>query len=387
MLTNMNVTQEVKKDRFHFLDGVRAIASVLIVIHHSFSSEISKTLARHGMPYLGNSIGFFTQSGVALFFVLSGVVLLRPYLRGQRTLNAGDYFLRRLKRIYPPYFVALIFGYLVVYTIKQGPHTFYSDVWKWADLSFLRLAKMTLIVNFTDFYYNLAWWSLQIEVVFYMLVPLLIPMFRGGQKLNLVKVFVTLFVVLGLSYALQMFMERYHPELYSNLKLRLTIYRFIDYPVCFLLGIYLAKFDFEKYVGRVFMALGVALILVAHNYLPMVNCGYGFVYAGLIVVAFKSKALQRMLDNPLMIWLGERSYSLFLVHFSVFYLVDYCCSLVFHSRLMYGIASRAIGIPLALFCAMLLFSFVERRTARGLVTDKIFWPWQLGRLKKEQISD
>ena len=383
----MNGNQEVKKERFHFLDGVRAIASLLIVIHHSVTSEVSKTFVRHGMPYLGHSIAHFTQSGVSLFFVLSGVVLLRPYLRGQRKLDVGDYFIRRFKRIYPPYFVALIFGFLVLTVVKSGPHTFYSDVWKWADMSFIQLARETLIISFVDFYYNLAWWSLQIEVAFYVLVPLLILVFRGRQKLNLTSIFISLLATLLLSYLLQMGMEHYAPRYYSNIKIRLTFFRFIDYPVCFLLGIYLAKFDFEKYVGRVFMLMGVALILIAHDYLPMVNCGYGFIYAGLIVMVFKSKSLQRFLDNPLMIWLGERSYSLFLVHFSVFYLVDYGCSLVFHSRLIYGIASRSIGIPLAFFCAMLLFSFVERRTARGLVTDKIFWPWQVRKLKADELKD
>jgi hypothetical protein len=48
---------------------------------------------------------------------------------------------------------------------------------------------------------------------------------------------------------------------------------------------------------------------------------------------------------------------------------------------MYGLLTRAIGVPLALFFAMLLFYFVERRQARGLMTDKAFWPWQVKKLK------
>ncbi len=85
-----------------------------------------------------------------------------------------------------------------------------------------------------------------------------------------------------------------------------------------------------------------------------------------------------------MIWFGERSYSIFLVHFSVFYLVDNFVSHFTPERnAMYGILTRAIGVPLALFCAMLLFHFVERRQAKGLMTDTKFWPWQVRGMKIE----
>jgi hypothetical protein len=40
----------------------------------------------------------------------------------------------------------------------------------------------------------------------------------------------------------------------------------------------------------------------------------------------------------------------------------------------YGLATRLIGLPLALLMAMLLFHFVERRFARGLVSAEHFWP-------------
>jgi len=40
----------------------------------------------------------------------------------------------------------------------------------------------------------------------------------------------------------------------------------------------------------------------------------------------------------------------------------------------YFVLSRAFGLPLALFSAMLLFHFVERRFARNLLTANEFWP-------------
>src|SRR4051812_7514494 len=110
-----------KQERFHFLDGLRGIAASMIVIHHAFTSNIARFITQHGIPFLGDFLLFFTQSGVDLFFVLSGVVLLRPYLRKQRKFKVVDYFNRRIKRIYPPYFFALLFAAFVVWVNNTFP--------------------------------------------------------------------------------------------------------------------------------------------------------------------------------------------------------------------------------------------------------------------------
>ncbi len=377
----MNNAQASTKDRFHFLDGLRAIASILVLIHHSLSSGITKYLHSINFSRLGDFIYFFTQSGVALFFVLSGVVLLRPYMRNQREFKALEYFYRRIKRIYPPYFVALIFGYLVIVLIKSGPHTYYSDIWKWSDTSLIAFLKQSIIVNFNSQYYNLAWWSLQIEVVFYILVPAFVFVFSFNKNYNIARISLVLLTTMIVSYSLQLFLSNNYPQFYSNNSVSLNVYRFIDYPICFILGIYLAKFDFDNYVGSAFSILGLILIFGSKTYVPLINSGYGFLYAGIIIFAFKSVKIRSFLDTPIMIWLGERSYSLFLIHFSVFYLVDYCCSLFIPDRnIYYGFFTRSIGIVLAFFCAILLFNFIERKQARGLITDKIFWPWNIKKL-------
>ena len=86
------------KERFHFLDGLRGIASIMVLCHHSVTSNIVKFINYIKIPFLGEYFTNFTQSGVDLFFVLSGVVLLRPYLRKQREFRTGPYFKRRFWR-------------------------------------------------------------------------------------------------------------------------------------------------------------------------------------------------------------------------------------------------------------------------------------------------
>jgi peptidoglycan/LPS O-acetylase OafA/YrhL len=368
-------------ERFHFLDGLRGLAASMIVIHHAFTANIVKLLNHARLPALGFYFKYFTQSGVELFFVLSGVVLLRPYLRMQKEFKIGNYFFRRIKRIYPPYFIALLFAYFVVWLIRAYPD-WYSNVWQWADLSMKQLISQTVIINFDGYYYNLAWWSLGIELLFYILVPLCIFIFPGSDKVNNTGMWIMLFVTLIVSTLLQLWLTRYYPQLYNYKHLVPDIYQSVCYPVCFLLGILLAAKDFNNKVAISFIVPGALLVIASICYLPLVNPGYGFLYAGLIIFAFSKQSLNFFLSKPLMIWLGERSYSLFLIHFSVFYLTDDMMAHFTPERnAWYGIITRLAGIPVALFAAMLLFNFVEKKQARGLVTGNIFWPWQVGKLK------
>jgi len=384
----MHVTKDNSKERLHFLDGFRAIASILVVLHHSISSFIDKVLQSMHLPYLGIMFENFTQSGVPLFFVLSGIVLLKPYIRKQRKFETGKYFVRRFKRIYPAYLGALIFGYIIIVIIKSGPQTFYSNIWRWTNVHYTELLRQMMIINLSGNFYNFAWWSLQIEVVFYVLVPVFLVLFSFKKQLNFSYVLLVTIVVTLLSFGVQFFLSAYYPNVYNNDSRILSVYRFIDYPVCFVLGSYLSKFDFKSSAGSIFMIIGSVMILASYYYFPLCSAGYGFFYAGIIIKAFNSAKIRSWLDRPIMIWLGERSYSLFLTHFSAFYLTDYIVSIFSDDRgSFYGIVSRVIGYPLALLFAMLLFYFVERKQARGLVTDKIFWPWQLKRLKNELLDN
>ncbi|MCW3124060.1 MAG: acyltransferase [Flavipsychrobacter sp.] len=368
-----------KQERFHFLDGLRGIASLMIVFHHAFTANIVKLLIYLKLPAPGYYLAYFTQSGVELFFVLSGIVLLRPYLRKMRDFKIGTYFLRRAKRILPPYWAALIIGAFVSMYINAFP-TWYSKMVFHLYFQLDEILKEALIINFNGEYYNLAWWSLGIEILFYLLVPVFLFIFPSYHKLNNVRVTVMITVTIALSLALQLFLTRYYPHLYDSGHVVSNIYQSVCYPVCFLMGMLLAAKDFDKKAAQAFIISGIALILISWFYIPIVHSGFGLLYAGIIILSFKVESFRRWLSRPLMIWIGERSYSIFLIHFSMFYLTDNFVAQFTSRGAAYGILSRAIGVPLAIFVAMLLFHFVERRQAHGLVTGHIFWPWQVKKL-------
>ena len=74
-------------------------------------------------------------------------------------------------------------------------------------------------------------------------------------------------------------------------------------------------------------------------------------------------------------FLGERSYSLFLTHYSVIEITCWLTSMTVGGKgAAYFIATRLIAVSLSMLTAMALFRYVERYFATGLVTGDDFWP-------------
>jgi peptidoglycan/LPS O-acetylase OafA/YrhL len=359
-------------ERFHQLDGLRAVAVGIVMIHHAFTGPVANALRateRPGLIYLADLLHAITGSGVELFFVLSGVVLLRPYVRGLRPFKPGTYFLRRIERLWPPYLVVLALEALVTYVATTWPTTL-SRGDRGFGFSLVDLARQLPIVNFGSPFWNMAWWSLSVEVLFYLCVPVVLPLFIW-REMNRVLLVVLAVLLWAGGIAVQRSLDDQHVMWYDSFQ-KLAVY-----SLCFLTGIAIAKFDWHARVGWALVGAGLMYLLAAIAY-PAMNFhnGFALLYGGLVMLAFVPQSLwKRALGRDLMVWVGERSYSLFLIHFTMFFAVNYAVSwLLVEKDWVYFLATRTFGIPLAVLGAMVLFQLVERRFARNLVTANQFWP-------------
>src|SRR5690349_15372888 len=97
-----------KAERFRFIDGLRGIAAVAVVLYH-WSGSIN------GLPGATVVPAFLQQSlqtlwtGVEIFFVISGFVIAHS-IHGQRITPRflGRFALRRSIRLDPPYWLAVV---------------------------------------------------------------------------------------------------------------------------------------------------------------------------------------------------------------------------------------------------------------------------------------
>jgi peptidoglycan/LPS O-acetylase OafA/YrhL len=119
----------------------------------------------------------FGQGGVAIFFVVSGFCI---HLSHERSKNKSFnvFFARRFFRIYPPYFVALIFFVLFLRSTKLNFHSGH-------DLAqfFIHLLLVHNLGGFSFSGISPSFWSIAVEAQLYLLYPLLLLLVgRWGWK-------------------------------------------------------------------------------------------------------------------------------------------------------------------------------------------------------------
>jgi len=162
------------------LDGLRFVAILFVFLYH-----VSGDVIRHALPLdpTPSSVAYVLLGrlniGVPLFFAISGMILGLPFARywlhtGPR-VSLKRYFLRRVTRLEPPYLIAMILFFVLKYVGHRGtigemlPHLAASLVYLHG---FIYREFSTI---------NGVAWSLEVEVQFYILAPLLAVVFAIGN--------------------------------------------------------------------------------------------------------------------------------------------------------------------------------------------------------------
>ncbi|SEO62702.1 acyltransferase [Paenibacillus sp. OV219] len=151
------------------LDSLRGIASMSVVLYHSAS--LLGIMA--ALPWLYHSplqILLAGHQAVIFFFLLSGFVLALPFAEG-KSRGYGNFMLRRLIRLYPPYIVSLAFGLILRLLCYRVP---INDLWSrpigWVPI----LQHVFMIDQFHQQYFNPVVWSLVMEMRIALLFPFII---------------------------------------------------------------------------------------------------------------------------------------------------------------------------------------------------------------------
>ncbi|HEX7165784.1 MAG TPA: acyltransferase [Acidimicrobiales bacterium] len=180
-------------ERFPCFDGLRAIAAVAVLVTHvSFITTANRVA---GGSYLAR-----LDSGVAIFFVISGFLLYRPRIvaafGGRPAPRTASYLYRRALRIYPAYWVAAI---AIALGFGVKPWTGVADAL--AHLGLVHIYDEDTVVSGPI---SQAW-SLGTEVTFYAALPLLggIAMWvarRTARRLGPQLVFVAAIYLSSIAY-------------------------------------------------------------------------------------------------------------------------------------------------------------------------------------------
>jgi len=156
--------------RTNNLDCLRLLlASIVVLFHVSALSDLPafEVLGKYCNPHFA----------VKSFFVISGLLIYRSYIQSSTT---ASYFEKRARRIYPAYFTTIIVAAVALFLLSNLPGSRYFGYgfWKYlgANLLFLNFLAPTLPGVFTSnavSAVNGALWTLKIEVIFYLFVPVM----------------------------------------------------------------------------------------------------------------------------------------------------------------------------------------------------------------------
>jgi peptidoglycan/LPS O-acetylase OafA/YrhL len=159
-----------KAERVASLTGIRAVAALWVMMTHA-----AYTTGKYPQGYIG-LVYSRMEIGVPIFFVLSGFLLFAPWVKaaaaGNPPPSVRRYAWHRVRRIMPAYVVTVLVAYLIYHFRTAGPNPGHT----WEGL----FRNLTLTQIYTDSYlYSFLhqgltqMWSLAVEVAFYVVLPLL----------------------------------------------------------------------------------------------------------------------------------------------------------------------------------------------------------------------
>jgi peptidoglycan/LPS O-acetylase OafA/YrhL len=176
-----DVTHSRRVEPTPSLTGMRALAALLVISTHA---AFGTGMLSHG--YLGLVLARL-EIGVQIFFVLSGFLLFRPWVRAAAGASApplvSRYAWQRVRRIMPAYVTTVLAVYLIYQFRTVGPNP--GHTW-WGLIQHLTLTQIYSDQYIFVLHQGLTQtWSLAVEVAFYTALPvlayLLLAVLCGGR--------------------------------------------------------------------------------------------------------------------------------------------------------------------------------------------------------------
>lgn len=179
------------------LDGIRAIAALMVLFFHFFITATDGSAVVHFI----SKVAVFGQTGVSLFFVLSGFLITRILLSTRASANFfSAFYLRRLLRIFPLYYFYLVLFYFVVPFLTQTDFISWGQqFWYWFYLQGFPMTFHWAHAGPDHF------WSLGVEEHFYLFWPLLIYFIQPRYLLSVILLLIVLAFCLRIIFVQQSF--------------------------------------------------------------------------------------------------------------------------------------------------------------------------------------
>jgi peptidoglycan/LPS O-acetylase OafA/YrhL len=376
--TSILAGQSNEKIYLGFLDGLRAIAALYVVIHHALLTTIKwpdyfNSIPSLNLRQLANCF-MFGHYSVDVFIVLSGFCLMLPVIRCKKTpyIETWTFFKKRIRRIVPTYYLALVLTLTLIW-LFIGQKT--GNLWDMTlpiDLRYLPIHLLLLqdILYETSAKINYSFWSISVECRIYLFFPILIFLWRRIGAVT------TTFLSVIFSYLLLYFIQRTplntSPWGVSPHYLGLFAMGMLGAGICFSDNTRLLKF-YRKVPTRE-ISLGSVVIVTLFSlfwlkypqytkYFSLISLFTGILVVSLLITLTQNKHfwLTKILSWKPIVFIGTFAYSIYLLHAPLLQLLwQYGIHPMNLEPMTDFLILVIIGIPIILVISYLFFLICER---------------------------
>ena len=296
MTVSEGQNEDCLTDHWSVLDGIRGILAVAVMFYHY---GVNVIFARLTLGLVHDAPLFLA---VDFFFVLSGCVLARSYLRRPRPM--GRRFLERAFRLLPLHFLIML-ALVPLYFIGQDREWFTPLRDQGAGAILADLASVALLTN--HFTWNSASWTIGVELYVPVLLAAVLPCANGWRPSILLALGVgTLFWQAWCIWELAILvpvsgLERGLCGLSLGGIIYLLIYRRI-----------IVVPHTRLVLPLLVIAIGVIMVL-GRNF-PVISLLLAPLFAATVALGTNAAGV---LGRGLFAWLGRISFSLYLIHLPV----------------------------------------------------------------------
>lgn len=301
-----------KNNRFYEIDLLRFLAAMAVVMfHYTFRGYIEGGYSSIEYPLIGE-FSRYGYLGIHLFFMISGFVILLSAMKR----NAIQFAIARFIRLYPAFWAGVSLSVFVIY--------FFGDP-KFAVTIPQYLINMTMLSGYTSVeYIDNVYWTLLVEIKFYLLVFLLLMI----NKIKQIEIF------LGLWLALIIIHTFIPLDFLAPLPRIIDFFFFPEWALYFIAG----SLFYLIYAKGINLSSGVMLIctylliinLVVNNIDIILQVKYKSSFSKTIpaviisvyFLVFTMIALNKTawLRSPKLVYLGVLTYPLYLIHQNIGYI-------------------------------------------------------------------
>ncbi|WP_051313415.1 acyltransferase family protein [Sporocytophaga myxococcoides] len=286
--------------RLQEFDALRGIACMLVVLFHYAKYQ-----------YLDYGLGWkfrYGVTGVDLFFMISGFVI---YMTLLKTQTIRDFIYLRVTRLFPTYWLAVTITFLFcIITVSYPERT--------SILNYL--LNMTMVPSWLSApFLDNSYWTLLVELIFYAIIAFFYFYFKTIKVLHKS---ITLLIILFVFNLVSIYTEHGQKIIFY--------FPIIMYWNLFLSGIVFYKMKFEgksSFIYHLIIILNLAFLFLTHEQggtamhhvsrIEHLVCNIIFVILFYLLIYGKLA----IITNKVMVFIGTISYSIYLLHQTIGYIL------------------------------------------------------------------